>query len=314
MKRGREVYSNRNMFTFFRRTIRFGWQNFWRESGLNIATVFVLTITISLVTFIFVSQGIVNHLIGRIQDKIDISVYVRAEADIEEINQAKKILEQLPEVQSVVFLSREEVLKQFEARHANDPVIMESLEVVGSNPFYGSLNIRAQSPDQYAAVLMVLGSSALESVVQKVDYLQKKTVIDKLSDFIANINTVGFVLALALAIVAVLVTFNTIRVAIHDSSKEISIMRLVGATNKFIRGPFIVQGVISGTIAAAISCLIFFILAYFAAPKIEALTDGFNIMSWWYANLSLVIIIQLFTGIFLGTFSGLIAIHRYLRV
>lgn len=302
------------MLTFLRRITKFGWQNFWRERSLNIATVFVLTITIGLITFIFASGGIVGHIISGIQDKIDISVYVKSDALIDDINQAKIELGQLPEVQSVVFLSREEMFRRFEQKHASDPIIMESLEVVGTNPFYGALNIRAVRPDQYASILSALQGPQFENIIQKIDYLQKKTVIDKLSNFIANINTVGLVLALALAIVAVLVTFNTIRVAIYDSSKEISIMRLVGAPNKFIRGPFIVQGFLGGTIAAVISCLIFFLIIYFIAPKIQLLTDGFDIMLWWRTNLFLILAIQLATGIILGILSGLIAIHRYLRI
>ncbi len=281
---------------------------------MNVATVFVLTVTISLATFIFASQGVVNHLIGMIQDKIDVSIYIKAEAVQEEIEEAKQQLESLPEVQSVVFLSSEEVLKAFEERHAKDPIIMESLEVVGGNPFYGSLNIRAKSPDQFASILAAVDSPEFDNIVQKVDYLQKKTVIDRLSNFIANINTVGFSLAVGLAVVAVLVTFNTIRVAIYDSSKEISIMRLVGAPNKFIRGPFVIQGIISGIIAAFVAGFIFFLLAHFLSPRIELLTDGFNVMLWWRANLFFVSVMQVLAGTVLGALSSVIAIRRYLRV
>jgi cell division transport system permease protein len=302
------------MFTFIRRITRFGWQSFLREGGLNIATIFVITVTISLFTFLFASQGIVTHLIEKIEEKIDISAYINPEASQEEVLQIKDRLIGLPEVKKVTFLSKDEVLEEFQGRHINDPVVLESLEVIGSNPFYGSLNISAKSSSEYAAILTVLNSKSFESVIQKVDYLEKKSVIDKLSNFIRTINRVGFSLAVGLAIVTVLVAFNTIRVAIYDSSKEISIMRLVGSPNKFIRGPFIVQGVINGTIAAGISCLLFLLMVHLLGPKVEAITNGFNLGIWWTANLGLTIMIQVVSGIGVGVFSSLIAISRYLKV
>jgi len=300
------------MFTYLRRIIRFGWYNFWREGSLNIATVFVLTVTISLMAFLLVAQGGVKYLIVQIQDKIDISVYLRADLTQEELLTAQEKLSDMPEVQTVTMVSKEDALIEFQERHKNDPILLESLEVVGVNPFYGSLNIRAVSPDQYAAILTVLNSTAMENVIHKVDYIEKKTVIEKLSKFISNINALGLFFALALGITAVLVTFNTIRVAIYDSTKEISIMRLVGASNSFIRGPFIVQGIIAGIIAAFISFLILFLTAYFSGDKIESLTNGFNLFTWFGARAVGLFFLQLATGIVLGVVSSLVAIRKYL--
>lgn len=302
------------MFTFIRRITRFGWQSFLREGGLNIATVFVITVTISLFTFLFASQGIVSHLISQIEEKIDISVYIKPDVTQEEVLEVKDRLADLPEVKNITFLSKDEVLEEFKQRHVDDPVVLESLEVVGSNPFYGSLNISATNPNEYAAILTVLNSNSFENVIQKVDYLEKKSVIDKLSGFIGTVNRVGFALAVALAVVAVLVAFNTIRVAIYDSSKEISIMRLVGSPNNFIRGPFIVQGAINGTIAAIVSCLLFLLVVQVLGPKVESITNGFDLGQWWTNNLGSTIMIQIISGVGVGVLSSLIAIRRYLRV
>jgi len=302
------------MFTYIRRITRFGWQSFLREGSLNLATVFVIVVTIGLFTFLFVSQGIVDHLIDGIKDKIDISVYLNPESSRDDIIDARDRLSELPAVKSVTFLSNDEVLEEFKNRHVNDPVILESLEVVGSNPFYASLNIRAQNTNEYASILTLLNSATFEDVVYKVDYLEKKTVIDKLSEFIANVNNVGLVSAIILAIVAVLVAFNTIRVAIYDASREISIMRLVGSPNKFIRGPFIVQGIINGTIAAIASCLLFLLVVNILDVRINNITNGFDLKQWWLSNLGIIIMFQLASGIALGSVSSLIAIRKYLKV
>ena len=300
------------MLTYLRRIIRFGWYHFWREGSLNVATVFVLTVTISLMGFLLVTQGGVKYLIVQIQDKIDISVYLKSDLTQEDVLTAQEKLSDMPEVQTVTMVSADDALIEFKEKHKNDLILLESLEVVGINPFYGSLNIRATTPDQYAAILTVLNSSAMENVIHKVDYVEKKTVIEKLSTFISNINATGLFLAITLGIIAVLITFNTIRVAIYDSSKEISIMKLVGASNSFVRGPFIVQGIIAGTIAALMSFMILFLTAYFSADKIESLTNGFNLFAWFGARAFGIFFLQLACGIVLGVVSSLVAIRRYL--
>jgi len=300
------------MFTFLRRVTRFGWHNFWRAGGLNVATVFVLIVTITLITSLFISEGAVKHIIAQIKEKIDISVYVKPETTSETMEKIKDKLVELPEVQAVSIVSKEDAMEQFRERHENDPVLLESLEIVGTNPFYASLNIRANDPEQHAAILEVLNNSSLDDIIYKVDYVEKKTVIEKLSGFISNVNTGGLLLALALGVVAVLVAFNTIRVAIYDASKEISIMRLVGAPNRFIRGPFIVQGMIAGAIAALASFLILLLLSYSLADKISSLTNGFNVFAWFGTRAFVLFFIQLASGIALGVISSLIAIRKYL--
>ncbi len=302
------------MFIYLRRIIRFGWYNFWRKGGSNIATVFVLTLTISLVAFLFVAQGGVRHLILLVQDKIDVSAYLKVDSTQEEILTAREKLREMPEVREVIIVSKEEALIEFRERHKDNPVILESLEVIGRNPFHGSFNIRAVRHDQYAAILMLLNSVAMQDVIYRVDYIEKTTIIERISRFIANVNTIGLFLAVVLVLAGILVTFNTVRMAIYDSSKEISIMRLVGASKGFIEGPFIVQGIIAGIMAAFISFLMLFLVAYLLGPRTETLVAGFNIFVWVSANAISLFLLQFASGIALGVISSLIAVRRYLKV
>jgi len=302
------------MITYLRRIFRFGWHNFFRESGLSIATVFVLTITILLFSFVYFAQGGVNFIVDQIEDKIDVSVYLKPDITQDDLISLQESLEEMPEVKNVTVVSKEDALAEFRERHKNEPEILESLEIVGTNPFYASLNIRAVSPEQYSAILTVLQSTSLEDIIHKIDYTEKKVVIERLSNGINNINTVGIFFASILVIVAILVTFNTIRLAIYDSSKEIGVMRLVGAENKFIRGPFIIQGMISGIISALIAFLVLFIVSYVIGPKVEDITNGFNSFVWFGSHVFILFFMQLFSGIILGVVSSLIAIRRYLTI
>lgn len=302
------------MITYLRRIFRFGWHNFFRESGLSIATVFVLTITILLFSFLYTTQVGVEHIITQIKDKIDISVYLKPDITQSDLMSLQENLMEMPEVKNVMVVSSEDALEQFKERHKNDSIILESLEVVGTNPFYASLNIVAVEPDQYSAILTVLNSNSLEDLVHKIDYIEKKTVIDRLNNGINDVNAVGIFFIIVLGIVAVLVTFNTIRLAIYDSSAEIGIMRLVGAPNKFIRGPFIVQGMLAGIISSMIAFIVFFIVSYIAGPRIESITNGFNSFVWFGSKVIVIFFLQLFSGIILGVVSSLIAIRKYLTI
>ncbi len=302
------------MFTSIKRIIRSGWIAFRRQVGLSIATCFIMIMTISLVTSLFLFQKVSQFLISSLQEKVDISVYFKEESLEKDHLNVKEEISKIPEVKSVKYVSREEALNIFTQRHKDDPVLMESLAEVGGNPFLASLNIQAFEAAQYIAVAKFLEIGPFENLIEKIDYYQRKPVIERIFSITSGFNLAGLVLSLILAIVAILVAFNTIRLAIYNSREEISIQRLVGASNWFIRGPFLVQGVISGISATLVCLLIFIPMLYFFSPKLEILFPGLNIFSYFTNNFSIIVLIQLGTGIGLGIISSTIAIRKYLKV
>jgi len=153
-----------------------------------------------------------------------------------------------------------------------------------------------------------------KDLIEKVDYYQRKPVIERIFALTSGTGKVGIFLSIVLAIVAILVAFNTIRLAILNQAEEIKIQRLVGASNWFIRGPFLIQGAISGIISTLISLLIFTLICWFLGPKIEFLFSGLNVWKFFTGNFFTIILIQLSTGILLGAISSSIAIRKYLKV
>jgi len=121
-------------------------------------------------------------------------------------------------------------------------------------------------------------------------------------------------LALVLAFIAVLVAFNTIRLAIYTMREEIGIMRLVGATQWFIRGPFLVSGMMYGFLASALTTLIFFPLTWLTAPKLSVLIPDFDLFRYFVANFMEFFAVMFVCGVALGVLSSFIAIRRYLRI
>jgi len=301
------------MFTLLKRIIRSGWLNFSRNSGLSLATIFIMVMTISLVTSLFLFRDITQFLISGLEEKVDISVYFKEATPEEDILRFGEEINKIPEVKNVEYVSREAALESFTQRYKDNQVIMESLAEV-ENPLLASLNIKAREASQYMTVANFLETSSYKNLIDKVDYYQRKPVIERIFSITSAINKTGIGLSLILAIVAILVAFNTIRLAIYNSKEEISFMRLVGASDWFIRGPFLVQGAISGFAAAIITLLIFTGALFFLGPKLEILFLGLNIFNSFTGNLGILFLIQIFTGVGLGVVSSIIAIRKYLKI
>ena len=302
------------MFTLLKRIFRLGWKNFSRDGGQNTASIFILVMVISAITSLFLFKDISQFLISNIQEKVDISVYFKFEALEEDILKMKNEIAGIPEVKEVQYVSKEEALKNFTERHKDSQVLMDSLEEVGVNPFLASLNIEAFEASQYQAITDFLENPNFNNVVEKIDYYQRKPIIERIFSLTSNLNKAGIGFSIFLAIIAILVAFNTIRLSIYNCREEIKIQRLVGASNWFIRGPFLVQGAVYGFLSALISLLIFALICGLFGPKLEILFSGLNLFAFFISNFWLIVLIQLVTGIGLGIISSLIAVRKYLRV
>jgi len=302
------------MLVTLKRIFKSGWQNFTRDGGIAVATCFVLIMTIFLISTIFLLKDVSQFLIAALEEKADISVYFKEEVGEEEILAVKEKISEIPEVKEVIYVSKETALDEFIKRHKDEPVLMESLWEVGGNPFLASLSIQAWQASQYSVISDFFENPDFQNLVEKIDYYQRKPAIETIFSLSALFNKAGIILSIILIITAILVTFNTVRLAILNSSEEIKIQRLVGASNGFIRGPFLVQGLIAGVISGLISLAVFSFVCWFLSPKIEFFFSGLNIFNLFIKNLWIIVLLQIFTGIFLAIASSAIAIRKYLKV
>jgi len=297
-----------------RRIIKLGWISFRRDDELALATLFILVIAISVVTTLFLTRETSEFLIASLQEKVDVSVYFKESAAEEEILDLKEELAKMEEIREVNYVSKAQAYKDFTERHKGEEIIMESLEEVGENPFLASLNIKAWKTSQYGTISNFLEHPSFETLIEKVDYFQRKPVIERIFSLTGAVNRAGILFSIILVVVAILITFNTIRLAIYNSREEIKIQRLVGAGNWFIRGPFLVQGVIVGILASLICLAIFSLTSWLVSPRIEFFFPGLNLFNIFTRNLGLIFLLQFFTGISLGIISSLIAVRKYLKV
>ncbi|MEK7641690.1 MAG: permease-like cell division protein FtsX [Patescibacteria group bacterium] len=317
------------IFTTFRRITRTGFVNFWRNGFLSFAAVIVMTLALVTLGGIIFAGAFGRSLIAEVKDKVDINVYFVLDAPEQDILTLKKDIERLPEVSRIEYVSREQTLTQFKEKWQSNALIMQGLEEIGANPFPASLNIKANDPGQYASIASFLGTKGPADedgapIIEKVNYQQNKLIIDRLGRIIPAVEQAGAIVALVLLIVAVIVVWNTIRLIVYTSKDEISVMKLVGASNIYVRGPLVVSGVMYGVLSGLIALLCMAAFAYwsdafvlrFAGVQVAADFElAVNVLSRYFVqNFAQIFILIMGIGIILGGLSSYIAARRYLKV
>lgn len=302
------------MLINLKRVIKSGWQGFFRDGGMVLVTIFTLFITILLIGSLFLMRAVTQSLIVVLQEKVDFSIYFKEKVEEESIFVFKEELARLPDLTEINYVSKEQAMEDFTQRYKDNEVLMESIREVGINPFLPSLNVKTMEASQYQAVANFLDSPDFQEMIEKVDYNERKPVIERLFSLTSAMNKTGIALSLILIIIAVLVTYNTIRMAIYNFREEIKIQRLVGADNWFIRGPFLAQGVISGVVSAFLALIVSGLLAFSLSSRFDILFSGVNMFNIFLTNIWQIILLQFIAGISLGVISALLSTRKYLKV
>ena len=305
--------------TKLKRIIRTGFFNFWRNGTVSLASVLVMLVTLSVIGTITFASAILDTSLAELRDKIDINVTFVTTAHEEDIMAIKHSLESLSEVLLVTYQSPEEALTEFKKRHENDQAILTALDELGENPLGAVLNVKARDPSQYASVAEFLESNSALSkdgitIIDRINYFQNKTAIDRLTAIIKSADKLGFALTLVMAVISMLIAFNTIRLTIYIAKDEISVMRLVGASTGYIQGPFIVVGIIYGVVAGILTLLLFLPATYYVGQTTAGFFSDFNLFSYYLRHFLEVASIVMVSGVMIGALSSTLAIRRYLKV
>ena len=301
-----------------KRVFRSGVINFFRNGFVTLSSLLVMTITLFIVCSMLILGGFFKYTLDNIKSKVDVNVYFVLNANESDIMSVKKSLEALPEVENVTYTSSDQALVSFKDKHKADELTLQALDELGDNPLGAVLNIKAKDPSQYAGISEYLqGSSVLSkdgnNIIDKINYQQNKVVIDRLSNIISSANIIGVWLAVIFIIISILITFNTIRLTIFMAKDEISVMRLVGASSRYVKGPFIVSGVLCGAISAIIVILFFAIATFWMNHSYSQYFSGFNAFGYYIKNLLWVIAFVLGSGVILGSIASYLAVRKYLR-
>ncbi|MSU45260.1 MAG: ABC transporter permease [Candidatus Zambryskibacteria bacterium] len=308
------------MWIKIKRVIRSGFYSFWRNGFVSLSSILVMVVTLFVIGSTIFSGVILDSTLQQIREKVDINVYFVTSTPETDILDMKKSLEQLPEVQlPVVYVSREQALIDFRKRHENDQFTLQALDELGENPLGATLNIKAKDPAQYEGIAKFLDnkgslSAGGNSIIDKVNYYQNKDAIDRLTKIINSANRLGFIMTIFLIIISILITFNTLRLVIYMSRDEISVMRLVGASTNYIRGPFFVAGAIYGFTSAIATLIIFYPITLWLGSTTEDFFVGLNIFQYYASHFGEIFLIIVGSGVAIGSISSFLAVRKYLKV
>lgn len=255
------------IFTKIKRITRTGFINFWRNGFLSFAAIVVITLSLCSFGGLIFASAFARSLLAEVKDKVDINVYFTLDAGESDILALQKDINVLSQVASTTYISRDQALASFKERWQNNALIMQGLEEIGTNPFPASINIKAKDPGQYGSIASFLkdkGPVDVEGIpiIEKVNYEENKLIIDRLSSIIPTVEKAGSIVAIVFVVVAIIVVFNTIRLIIYAARDEISVMKLVGASNTYVRGPFVISGIMYGVISGVITLIVLATGAY----------------------------------------------------
>lgn len=300
------------------RIFKSGLTNFIRNAWLAVAAIAVMVITLTIVLFSVIANATFANTVQQITDRIDISVYLKDEINEEQKNQLIDQLDDLQEVKSIEYVSKDEALNRYRKQNENNLDLLLAISQT-DNPLPASLQIKPVDPNNIEPVRQFLEKEDVKALQsEQTSYSgDRKEAIDKISQATAFFRRAGVVGVAVFAVISMLIIFNTIRMAIFNRREELNIMRLLGASTSYIRGPFIVETVLYGVIAAIISvalCNALFAISSsaFGASSLGLLDISFA-NEYFAKNFWLILAVQLAIGVAIGGLSSFIATRRYLK-
>ncbi len=307
------------MFITLKRIIRSGFKTFIRNGFLSASSIVVIVITMLIILGIFFASILMKASIAQLENKVDINIYFKAEAPTELVQEFKEVVFKLPEVdqEKSNFMSRKKVLELFQARHKKNAAMLEALDIVDDNPFGATLNIKAKKLGEYSGISDFIDDpdvfAKYGAIIENLNYNQNKKAIEKLNILVDYIYRFGLIISAILILISIIVTFNTMRLIIHSFREEISIMRLVGASKFFARGPFIIEGIIYGVISGIIALGITWLSIAYFSPMLKEIFI-LDLEEYFNTNILEIAGALILGGIVLGFISTYIAVSRYLKV
>ncbi len=298
----------------FVRVLREGWLSFYRDKWLTFATISVMTLTLFLIGATFFIWIGIQKTVDEVEKQINISVYFDFDVEEGRIRSIKSRLEEknIKEIKKIKYISKEEALKQFKEEEKDDENMKEALEIVGENPFPASLVITASDTSYYDKIDSFF-EQEYGDIVLSSNYKKNKNVITDIKNRIAFLQKTTFFSSILFFMIAILVTFNTVSMNIYTHRREFEIMRLVGASNLYVKMPVIVEGVLYGLVSSFVAIILLVVTLYAIDPFAQRTLENVQIFDFYKQSIFMMTMIIIITSIILGSISSYIAIRKYLE-
>jgi cell division transport system permease protein len=307
------------MLLSIKRLFKASWQSIIRNWWLSVATVLIVFLSVLTFTGIRLFSYSVTKTVSMLRERVDISIYFKVDSletpeELEaEIFHVQTELEGLSQVKTVSYISQDEALKFFQEKQKYNPAIFKAIEVLGSNPLSPSLSIKAKNDKDYQSILDYISKSGFKDRLITVNYEENQRVVQKLDSLNKAIQLAAISISVLLVSIAVLINFNTIRLAIYTAKDEIRAMKLVGAPNWFVRGPFLFEGAIYGIVASILTLIVTSGIVFVLSPKLESALPGLGLGGYYWSSLGWIFLIQTVFGVTIGLISSFVAMNKYLE-
>lgn len=299
-------------FTTIYRILKTSMISLWRNRWLSLAATLIMVLTLFTISF-FVSLLVISERTSTsLKDKVDISVYFNETTSKDQIFTIQNALLSRADIKSVDYISKEMALEKWRQISQGDDKIKDAISD-SFNPLPRSLEIKTERPEDLENVNQFLSSTNYKPLIRDISYRKNKDLVDRLVKITQFIKYVGWILSSIFVLISILIIYNTIRLTIYARSDEIDIMKLVGASDWYVQGPFIVEGISYGILGSIIASLILFTVSRLLLPVTEQYL-GTSVGSVYAGlNFGLVIAVQLSVGLFLGIACSLVAVRKHLK-
>ena len=311
----------RRYLTWMRMT-RYGANNFTRNAWLTTAATAVMTITLLIIFMTFIARQALVGTVDELRQKVDISIYLRNDIEDDEVRDVIGKFESTENVVSVRYIDIEEAKQTYIDQNQPSAEQLQAISELPVTPFFPSLRVIVKDPNDTSALASLVANDqavkrALHPDPKRAPSFsgEKKKVIETISKWTAFAERGGLLAAIVFIAISMLIIFNTIRMAIFNRKEEIQMMKLIGADKNFIRGPFVVEAVMYGFIAALIATALGYALLQYAQKPLSnygiaigPTLDNFTLFA------PLVLLIMILIGATIGIISSRLAVRRYLKV
>jgi len=301
--------------TSFWRILKFSFQDISRNVWLTIATITILVLALFSVNILLTVQVLSQNAVEAVKGKVNLSLYLRPESSEAEILDLKTKLEAMPEVKTVKYISKNQALDSFRERNQNNPEILSALRELGKNPLSPSLVINPKDSDQAPALIEQIKKNN-NPIIESRDFTDNALLLEKINQITKKVNEVGLFIIAIFILTSVLVAYNSIKVAIYTHRQEVEIMRLVGASNRFIYQPFLFSAVFYALAATIIGVALFFPFLSLLQPYLEVffLDYQFNVVHYFVSHFILIFGLQFLAMALINILASSLAIRRYAKV
>lgn len=309
----------RRQWLTFVRMCRYGVNNFSRNTWLTIAATAVMTITLLIIFMTLSARNVLVDSLADLSKKVDMSIYIQKDTEAKDVAKIKREIEKIPSVTSVTYITPEEARADYAEQNKGDSEVLDALNEA-SNEFWGTYRISIEDINDTSALTNFVKTNALLKKHIDPDKApsfagDRRTAIQNIGRGVGFAEKVGLGASVVFIIISSLIVFNTIRMAIFNRKEEIQMMKLIGADRSFIRGPFIVEAIVYGFIAALVATGLGVMILVSSRDKlldygisVQPTIDAVTIYS------PFVLTAMIIMGALIGVVSSLFATRKYLKL